>query len=232
MKIKLFADGADKKGILEMYKNPQIEGFTTNPTLMLKANVSDYISFAKEITNTISDKPISFEVFADEFDEMERQALLISEWGENVYVKIPIMNTKKQSSYDLINKLSHSGIKLNITAVMTLEQVVNIAKVVIGGASCYVSIFAGRIADTGIDPVPLMKEALKILKKVKNAQLLWASPREVLNVYQADDIGCHVITATNDILKKLNLKGKNLTDYSHETVKMFFNDAQAAGFNL
>ena len=163
---------------------------------------------------------------------MERQALLISSWGKNVYVKIPVMNTKKQYSYDLISKLSQSGVQLNITAIMTLEQIKNISNVVIGGASCYVSVFAGRIADTGIDPIPLMKEALKILKKATNAKLLWASPREVLNVYQAEAIGCHVITATNDILKKLNLKGKDLTDYSQETVQMFYNDAQAAGFNL
>jgi len=232
MKINIFADGADKKGILDMYQNHQIDGFTTNPTLMYKANVKNYVSFAKEITKAIPDKPISFEVFADEFEEMERQALLISSWGKNVYVKIPVMNTKKQYSYDLISKLSQSGVQLNITAIMTLEQIKNISNVVIGGASCYISVFAGRIADTGIDPIPLMKEALKILKKATNAKLLWASPREVLNVYQAEAIGCHVITATNDILKKLNLKGKDLTDYSQETVQMFYNDAQAAGFNL
>ena len=232
MKIKLFADGADKNGILEMYGNPQIDGFTTNPTLMRKAGIKDYITFAKDILKEIPDKPISFEVFADEFDEMERQALEISGWGQNVYVKIPVMNTKRETSYDLVRKLSQSGVQLNITAMMTLEQVRNVSDAVKGGASCFVSVFAGRIADTGLDPVPLMEEALGLLEKSPNAELLWASPREVLNVYQAEAIGCHIITATNDILKKLNLEGKDLTDYSQETVQMFFNDAQAAGFEI
>ena len=230
--IKLFADGADKSGILEMHKNPRIDGFTTNPTLMRKAGITDYISFAKDILCKIQGKPISFEVFADEFDEMERQALEIAGWGKNVYVKIPVMNTKRQPSYDLVRKLSQSGIQLNITAMMTLEQVNRVTEAVQGGASCFVSVFAGRIADTGIDPVPLMQEALELLKNAPNAELLWASPREVLNVYQAETIGCHIITATNDILKKLELNGKNLDVFSQETVQMFFNDAQAAGFQL
>jgi transaldolase len=231
-KIKLFADGADKNGILEMYKNPKIDGFTTNPTLMRKAGITDYVAFAKDILKEIPDRPISFEVFADEFDEMERQAFEIADWGENVYVKIPVMNTKRKTSYDLVLKLSQAGIQLNITAMMTLEQVRMVAEAVQGGASCFVSVFAGRIADTGVDPVPVMQEALELLKTVPNAELLWASPREVLNVYQADSIGCHIITATNDILKKLELKEKNLTDYSQETVHMFYNDAQSAGFQL
>ena len=232
MKINLFADGADKAGILEMYQNPRIDGFTTNPTLMCEAGVNDYATFAKDILQVIRDKPISFEVFADEFDEMERQALKIADWGRNVYVKIPIMNTQRETSFDLVRRLTKSGVQLNITAMMTLEQVRKVADAVQGGASCFVSVFAGRIADTGVDPVPLMQEALELLKTAPNAELLWASPREVLNVYQAESIGCHIITATNDILKKLNLKGKDLTDYSQETVQMFYNDAQAAGFQL
>ena len=230
--IKLFADGADKQGILDMYKNPLIDGFTTNPTLMRKAGITDYVAFAKEILDEITDKPVSFEVFADEYEEMEQQALKISKWGENVYVKIPVMNTKKIPSYELIRHLSLKGVKINITAIMTLEQVRLVSESVIGGPSCFVSVFAGRIADTGVDPVPLMRQALKILKIVPNAELLWASPREVLNVYQAESIGCHIITATNDILKKLNLKAKDLTEFSKETVQMFYQDAQASGFKL
>ena len=230
--VKLFADGADKAGILEMYRNPRIDGFTTNPTLMRKAGITDYVAFAKNILKEIPDKPISFEVFADEFGEMERQAVEIADWGRNVYVKIPVMNTKRKTSYDLVRKLSQAGVQLNITAIMTLEQVRKVAEVVQGGSSNFVSVFAGRVADTGVDPIPMMQEALELLKTAPYAELLWASPREVLNVYQAETIGCHIITATNDILKKLELNGKNLDDYSQETVQMFFNDAQAAGFHL
>ena len=228
----MFADGADKKGIMEMYLNPRINGFTTNPTLMRKAGITDYVAFAKDILKEIPDKPISFEVFADEFGQMERQAVEIADWGRNVYVKIPVMNTKRKTSYDLVRKLSQAGVQLNITAIMTLEQVRKVAEAVQGGSSSFVSVFAGRVADTGIDPIPMMQEALQILKTAPNAELLWASPREVLNVYQAETIGCPIITATNDILKKLELNGKNLDAYSQETVQMFFNDAQAAGFNL
>ena len=230
--LKLFADGADKSGILEMYQNPNIDGFTTNPTLMRKAGITDYVAFAKDILMEIPDKPISFEVFADEFDDMERQAIQIADWGRNVYVKIPVMNTKRQTSYELVRKLTQAGVQLNITAMMTLEQVRDVAEAVQGGASCFVSVFAGRIADTGVDPVPVMQEALELLNAAPNAELLWASPREVLNVYQADSIGCHIITATNDILKKLHLKEKNLTDFSQETVQMFYNDAKMAGYNV
>ncbi len=230
--IKLFADGADKQGILDMYKNPRIDGFTTNPTLMRKAGITDYVTFAKDILDEITDKPVSFEVFADEYKEMEQQALKISKWGENVYVKIPVMNTKMVPSYELIRHLSLKGVKINITAIMTLEQIRLVSESVIGGPSCFVSVFVGRIADTGVDPVPLMRQALKILKIAPNAELLWASPREVLNVYQAESIGCHIITATNDILKKLNLKAKDLTEFSQETVQMFYQDAQASGFKL
>ena len=230
--IKLFADGADKADILEMYRSPRIDGFTTNPTLMRKAGITDYVAFAKDILKEIPDKPISFEVFADEFGEMERQAVEIADWGRNVYVKIPVMNTKRKTSYDLVRKLSQAGVQLNITAIMTLEQVRKVAEAVQGGSSSFVSVFAGRVADTGVDPIPMMQEALELLKTAPNAELLWASPREVLNVYQAETIGCHIITATNDILKKLELNGKNLDVYSQETVQMFFNDAQAAGFHL
>ena len=230
--IKIFADGADKAGMLSMYKNPRIDGFTTNPTLMRKAGITDYIGFAKEILQTIDDKPVSFEVFADEFEEMERQAREIATWGSNVYVKIPVTNTKKLSSASLIKKLSAEGVQLNITAILSLEQVSEVADALKNGSSSFVSVFAGRIADTGADPVPLMKRALEILNPVSNAELLWASPREVLNVYQAESIGCHIITATNDILKKLDLKGKDLEEYSLETVQMFFDDAQQAGYKL
>ena len=230
--IKIFADGADKAGMLSMYKNPRIDGFTTNPTLMRKAGITDYIGFAKEILQTIDDKPVSFEVFADEFEEMERQAREIATWGSNVYVKIPVTNTKKISCAPLIKKLSAEGVQLNITAILSLEQVSEVADALKNGSSSFVSVFAGRIADTGVDPVPLMKRALEILKPVSNAELLWASPREVLNVYQAESIGCHIITATNDILNKLDLKGKDLEEYSLETVQMFFDDAQQAGYRL
>ena len=209
-----------------MYKNPRIDGFTTNPTLIRKAGITDYEAFAKDILKVISDKPISFEVFADEFAQMERQALKIADWGKNVYVKIPVMNTKRETSYELVRKLSQFGVQLNITAMMTLEQVQMVADAVKGGASCFVSVFAGRIADTGVDPVPLMRQALDFLKTTPNAELLWASPREVLNVFQADSIGCHIITATNDIINKLNLKDKDLTDFSQETVQMFLDDAE------
>ena len=231
-KIKLFADGADKASIIEMNNNPNIYGFTTNPTLMRKAGVNDYSSFALDILKFVRKKPISFEVFADDFSEMEKQALKIADWGGNVYVKIPVMNTKMEPSYDLIRKLSSKGVKLNITAMMTLEQVKKVAKAVEQSPSCFVSVFAGRIADTGVDPIPVMQKALELLKNSPNAELLWASPREVLNVYQAEAIGCHIITATNDILKKLNLEGKDLTDFSQETVQMFFNDALAAGYKI
>ena len=230
--LKIFADGADKYGMMEMYRNPRIDGFTTNPTLMRKAGITDYVAFAKEILEAIPDKPISFEVFANDLEEMERQALEIKTWGPNVYVKIPVMNTKRVSTASLISELSQAGVQLNITAILTIEQVNEVADALQGGISAFVSVFAGRIADTGKDPIPVMQTALEILSSNPNAELLWASPREVLNVYQAEAIGCHVITATNDLLKKLMLKDKNLSDYSQETVQMFYNDAQAAGYQL
>ena len=230
--IKLFADGADKAGMLEMYQNPRIDGFTTNPTLMRKAGISNYETFAKEILKAIQDKPLSFEVFADDLNEMERQALEIKNWGTNVYVKIPVMNTQRVSTAPLIQRLTQAGVQLNITAILTLEQVHEVADALRGGASAFVSVFAGRIADTGRDPIPLMQSALELLRPNSSAELLWASPREVLNVYQAEAIGCHIITATNDLLKKLSLKDKDLTDYSQETVQMFYSDAKSAGYKL
>ena len=232
LKVKLFADGADRDGMLEMYQKPYIQGFTTNPTLMKKVGISDYEAFAHDILQAIPDRPISFEVFADDFDEMERQALKIRTWGENVYVKIPVSNTRQQMSYDLIGKLAGAGVHLNITAILTLEQVNAVADAVKNGPASVVSVFAGRIAGTGLDPVPLMSKALEILEVAPQAELLWASPREVLNIYQADAIGCHIITATNDIIRKLSLSGKDLAQYSLETVQMFYDDASRAGYQL
>ncbi len=230
--VRIFADGAEKAGMLEMYAKPYIKGFTTNPTLMHKAGLTDYRAFAHEILEAIPDRPISFEVFSDEFGEMERQAREISTWGDNVYVKIPVTNTRREPAYDLVRRLSKEGIKLNITAIMTVDQVRHIVEAVKGGAPSCISVFAGRIADTGRDPVPIMAECVDILKAAPAAELIWASPRELLNIMQADAIGCHIITVTNDILKKLTLVGKDLSDYSLDTVKMFFDDGRKAGFTL
>lgn len=232
LKVKIFADGADKAGMLEMYRNPSIRGFTTNPTLMRKAGVVDYRAFARDVLAEIPDRPISFEVFADDPEGMERQAREIAAWGSNVYVKIPVTDTRGAPTYELVQSLSQSGIKVNVTAIMTLGQVREIAAAIAGGAPGYVSVFAGRIADTGRDPVPIMADAVEILKASPNAELLWASPRELLNIFQADAIGCHVITATNDILKKLTLVGKSLEEYSLETAQMFYRDAVQAGYRL
>jgi transaldolase len=232
LKVRIFADGADKAGMLEMYGKPFIKGFTTNPTLMRKAGISDYESFAKDILSVIPDRPISFEVFADDFAEMERQARRIATWGKHVSVKIPITNTKRESSVPLVKKLSKDGIALNVTAMFTLQQVRDVVDAVRGGAPCFVSVFAGRIADTGADPVPIMAASVDVLRSAPNTELIWASPRELLNVFQADDIGCHVITVTNDILKKLSLVGKDMDEYSLETVKMFYDDGKAAGYKL
>lgn len=232
LKVKIFADGADKVGMLEMYAKPYISGFTTNPTLMRKAGISDYPAFAKEILKAIPDRPISFEVFSDEFSDMERQAMEINRWGNQVYVKIPVTNTRREPSCDLIKKLSYAGVKLNITALMTLKQVRDVIKSMSPTVPCCISVFAGRIADTGRDPVPMMKEAVEVLRSNSKAELIWASPRELLNIFQADAIGCHIITVTNDILKKLHHVGHDLDEYSLDTVKMFYNDANQAGFNL
>jgi transaldolase len=230
--VKIFADGADKAGMLEMHAKPHIKGLTTNPTLMRKAGISDYRSFAREILDLIRDKPISFEVFSDDFDEMERQAMEIASWGKNVYVKIPITNTKSQSSCDLVRRLTSRRVQLNVTALMTLQQVRDVVEALDKQTPAYISVFAGRIADTGRDPTPLMSAAVQLLALKPKAELIWASPRELLNIFHADQIGCHVITVTNDILKKLELVGKDLDDYSLDTVKMFRNDAVAAKFRL
>ena len=232
LKVKIFADGADKPGMLEMYRNPIIRGFTTNPTLMRKAGVWDYEAFAREVLALIPDRPISLEVLADEFSEMEDQARTIADWGDNVFVKIPITNTKGASSVELVHRLSRDGIKVNVTALLTLNQVREVTAALTGRAPANVSVFAGRMADTGRDPVPVMAAAVEMLRKVPNAELIWASPRELLNIFQADAVGCHIITATNDILKKLTLLGKDLSEYSLETVKMFYLDAVASGFAL
>ena len=230
--VKIFADGAEKAGMLEMYAKPFIKGFTTNPTLMHKAGLTDYRAFAHEIVEAIPDRPISFEVFSDEFGDIERQAREIATWGDNVYVKIPVTNTRREPAYDLVRRLSNEGVKLNITAIMTVDQVRHVVDAVSEGAPSCISVFAGRIADTGRDPVPIMAECVDILKAAPAAELIWASPRELLNIMQADDIGCHIITVTNDILKKLTLVGKDLSDYSLDTVTMFFDDGRKAGFTL
>lgn len=232
LKVKIFADGADKAGMLEMYEKPFVKGLTTNPTLMKKAGITDYRAFCKDILNSIKDKPLSFEVFSDNFSEMERQALEIGSWGENVYVKIPITNTKQEVCYDLVKKLAAKKVKLNVTALMTLDQVKKVVASLDPNIPSYVSVFAGRVADTGRDPVPMMSQAVEILKASPASELIWASPRELLNIFQADDIGCHVITVTNDLLKKLSLVGYDLDQYSLDTVKMFYKDAVDAGFKL
>lgn len=230
--VKIFSDGADRKGMLEMYQCSWISGLTTNPTLMRKAGVNNYKHFALDILKEIKDKPISFEVFADDFNEMKIQAMEIASWGNNVYVKIPVMNTEGKSSIDLIRFLTHEGVKQNITALMTLDQVEKTTRALAEGPSSYISVFAGRIADTGRDPVPIMREAVEIMRPCPQLELIWASPREVLNIFQANEIGCQIITVTNDILKKLSTVGKDLMDFSLETVKMFRQDALAANFNL
>jgi transaldolase len=232
LNTKIYADGAELDGMLAVYRLPYIKGFTTNPTLMRKAGVSDYAAFAGQVLAAIPDRPISFEVFSDEFPEMERQAREIATWGENVYVKIPVSNTRREPSYDLVHRLSHAGVKVNVTAIMTLEQVQAVTRALAGGAPSNISVFAGRIADTGRDPLPQLRAALEIMQAAPAAELIWASPRELLNVFQAHEIGCHIITVTNDILKKLALAGKDLGDYSLETVRMFHDDAVAAGFRI
>jgi len=232
LRVKLFADGADKAAMLDLYRNPLIKGFTTNPTLMRKAGIADYEAFARDILSEIRDRPISLEVFADEFGEMERQARLIAAWGENVYVKIPVTNTRREPATNLIHRLSHEGIRLNITALLTLDQVRCVAAALAGGAPSNVSVFAGRIADTGRDPVPLMAKAVEILSAHGGMELIWASPRELLNIFQADSIGCHIITATPEVLQKLVLVGKDLDEYSLDTVKMFHSDAMKSGFKV
>ncbi len=232
MKIKMYADGADKSEISRLNANPLVEGFTTNPTLMRKAGVSDYVGFCIEIAELVGPKPISFEVFSDSLEEMERQAELITNFGANVYVKIPITNTLGHPTTEICRKLSNSGVKLNVTAIFTEAQVESTVYALRGGAPSVVSVFAGRIADAGIDPVPMMKSFAKEIGNHKDIELLWASPREILNLVQADSVGCDIITMTPDLFAKLPSLGKDLSDFSLDTVKMFFNDAQASGFQL
>ena len=232
LKVKIFSDGADKEDMLDMASKTFIRGLTTNPTLMKKAGIKDYETFAKDILSTIKEKPISFEVFSDDFDEMEKQAMKITSWADNVYVKIPVTNTKKESSKELIKRLVEKEVKLNITAIMTLDQVKTVLSVLDNKVPSIISVFAGRIADTGKDPISLMKECLTEMKINPKSELLWASPRELLNIIQADQIGCHIITATKDIIKKLKLANYDLEDYSLDTVKMFYKDAVEAGFKI
>jgi transaldolase len=230
LKIHVYADGAEIAGILEMAKNPLIKGFTTNPTLMRKAGIADYERFARELLHHITEHPVSLEVFADDFVEMRRQAIVIAGWGKNVNVKIPITNTKGVSAVPLVADLVKSGIVVNVTAIMTHQQVEDLSRVLSPTLTSIVSVFAGRIADTGVDPLPHMVSCKQLLGAVPAARLLWASPRELLNIFQADQIGCHIITVTNDVLAKLKLVGKSLADYSLETVEMFRKDAVAAAY--
>lgn len=231
--IQIFADGADREGMLKLYRDPLIKGMTTNPTLMRKAGISDYEKFAKDILETVKTKPISFEVFSDDFADMRRQALKISQWQENVYVKIPITNTKGESAVSLVGDLAKEGVRLNVTAILTLEQVEGVAKNLDAKVPAVVSVFAGRIADTGVDPKPIMKKSLEILRPLPKAELLWASVREVLNIFQAAESGAHIVTATHDILAKAQkMAGMDLDALSLDTVKMFYADAQACGFKL
>ena len=230
--VKIFADSAERSRMLELYAKPYIRGLTTNPTLMRRAGISDYRAFAREILTEITGKPVCFEVLADEFGEMERQALEIASWADNVYVKIPVCNTRRASSAPLIGRLAARGVKLNVTAIMTLAQVRETLSALDATTPSYVSVFAGRIADTGIDPIPLMAQAVEMLRINPRAELVWASSRELLNIFQADAIGCPVITVTADILAKLALIGHDLTEYSLDTIKMFRDDAESAGFSL
>ena len=230
--VAIFADGADVQGILDLARNPMIKGFTTNPTLMRAAGIADYEAFAREVLAAVPDMPVSFEVFADDFEEMRRQALRIAKWADNVYVKIPITDTQGRSTTEVITALGESGVKLNVTAMFTPEQARRVSAELAGGPPAFLSVFAGRIADSGRDPVPIMRECLDVIAPHANLKLLWASPREVLNIVQADEIGCHIITVTHDLLKKLTSVGKDLDQFSLETVRMFRNDALAAGYTL
>lgn len=232
LKVKIFADGADFDSIMKLYANPMVKGFTTNPTLMRKAGISDYEGFARKLIAAVPDRPIALEVFADDLPTMEKQAKVIQSWGKNVNVKIPVTNTKGEFTGPIVERLSAAGVVVNVTAVFTLDQVRAIEKCLHADTAAIVSVFAGRIADTGVDPVPLMAESVRILKAKPKAELIWASPRELLNVMQADEVGCHIITVTPDVLGKLSLVGKDLDAFSLETVEMFFKDASAAGYNI
>jgi len=232
LRVKIFADGADRATILDLAKHPHIQGFTTNPTLMRKAGVADYEAFAREVAREIPNRPLSFEVLSDDFEEMEQQALRIASWGRNIYVKIPITNTRGETSAPLLSRLARQGVKTNVTAVMTLKQVDAVVPVLRYGPPSCISIFAGRIADAGCDPLPILKGTLTRIRAYPQIELIWASPRELFNIVQADHIGCHIITVTHDLLKKLPLLGRDLAEYSLDTVKMFVEDARAAGFTL
>lgn len=232
LNTKIFADGAELADIARLCKNPVIRGFTTNPTLMRKAGVTDYEQFARAAIELVGERPISLEVFSDEFDDMERQARRIATWGSKVYVKIPVTNTRREPADALVQRLSEAGVKLNVTAIMTLDQVKRVAARLANGVPGIISIFAGRIADTGVDPLPIMRSAVELVRPHPSIEIIWASPRELLNVVQASDIGCHIITVTSDILAKLELLGRDLGEYSLATVKMFHTDAVSAGFKL
>jgi len=232
LRIKVFADGAVLQAIADLVRDPLVQGLTTNPTLMRQAGVTQYESFARELVELVPDLPISFEVFSDDFDDMERQAQKIATWGDNVYVKIPVTNTRGEDAGPLVAALAAEGVKTNVTALMTVRQVETVAAHLLGGPPSYISVFAGRVADTGRDPVPLMAQAVEVLAPHRNIELIWASPRELLNIFQADAIGCHIITVTHDLLKKLGGVGRDLDDFSLATVKMFYDDATAAAFSL
>jgi len=232
LRVKLYADGAELAQMLSLSRNTLIRGFTTNPTLMLKAGVRDYERFARDVLAAIPDRPVSFEVLSDEFDEMERQAHAIASWGRGVVVKIPVTNTRGEPSYDLVHRLAHDGVRVNVTAVLTVEQVERATLALQGGVPANISVFAGRIADTGRNPVPVVAEAVRIIAAAPGTELIWASPREVLNIFQADTAGCHIITVTPAILEKLELVGRDLSALSLETVRMFRSDAVAAGLTL
>jgi len=232
LKIKIFADGADIESIRKLYSQPNIQGFTTNPTLMRQAGIQDYKGFALEVLKIVTDRPVSFEVFADDIGEMEKQAIEIATWGKNVNVKIPITNTKGESTASLVKILSSKGIICNVTAIFTISQLQEIVNILDPKTPAILSIFAGRIADTGFDPVPLMLEAVNIAKSKPLSEILWASPRELLNIFQADEVGCHIITVTPDLIKKLNGVGKDLAQFSLETVEMFYRDATAARYSI
>jgi transaldolase len=232
LKVKIFADGADRAGILELYRNPLIKGFTTNPTLMRTAGITDYEAFSRDLLKAIPDRPISLEVFSDDFAEMETQARRIASWGDNVYVKIPVTNTQGESALPLVRALAKAGVKQNVTALMTLGQVRDVAAALGSGPSACISVFAGRVADTGRDPIPMMAAAVELMRPYPQLELIWASPRELLNIFHAEQVGCHIITVTHEVLKKLSLVGKDLDEYSLDTVKMFRNDAVKAGFQL
>jgi transaldolase len=232
LSTRIFADGADLDGILALAADPRITGFTTNPTLMWKAGLTDYADFAQRLLERITRHPISFEVFADDAEEMRRQAKVIAGWGENVYVKIPVTTTAGESMVPLVNELSESGVKVNVTALFTTAQVELVTAAVRDGAPAFLSVFAGRIADAGIDPLPIIARSVDVMVDAPRAELIWASPREVLNVVQADSVGCHIITMTHDLLPKLDLLGKDLEQFSLETVRMFHRDAATAGFTI